>query len=366
MKRIVIDARESGTSTGRYIDKLIEYLHQLKPTDEIIVLTHEHRQNFFRQVAPNFRIVISAYKEFTLDEQLGLAWQLYRLRADLVHFGMTQQPLLYWKKSITTMHDITMVRFKDPTKNDLVFTLKQWVYRLVIWWAAHKSKRVIVPTEFVKNDIVAFAHAKAAKFVVTYESADKIADSPAPVDDLDKHPFILYVGRPAPHKNLDRLVEAFAKLKKNQPKLKLVLAGRYDARYKLLADRVKKYAVPDVVFTDFVTDGGLRWLYEHASAYVFPSLSEGFGLPGLEAMQYGLPVVSSNATCLPEVYKDAVLYFDPLDTDDMASKLNQVLTDQALATKLENNSQALLHQYSWAKMAKQTLQEYVAVLYKTR
>jgi glycosyltransferase involved in cell wall biosynthesis len=363
MKRIVIDAREYPSSTGRYIRNLIAYLEKTDQQHQYVVLLRPDDLKLYQPKNPNFTVAASRYKEFSFGEQIGFAWQLYRLKADLVHFGMTQQPLLYWKRSITTIHDITMVRFTDPTKNKLKFGFRQFVYKLVIWFAAHKSKRVIVPSEFVKNDLVKFARVNPKKVVVTYESANEITKTAQPVDGLNKYSYILYVGRPGAHKNLDRLVEAFAKLKTTQPNLHLVLAGRNDERYELLASKVQQLGVKDVYFTGFISEGQLRWLYEHASAYVFPSLSEGFGLPGLEAMQYGVPVVSSNATCLPEIYKDAAMYFDPLDVNDMAAKIESVLANKdQTVDDLINKGTALLKTYSWQKMAHQTLVEYAATL----
>src|SRR6185312_12046780 len=100
--RIVIDARESGTSTGRYVDKLVEYLYKLKPSHEIIVITKKGRVQFLRTLAPGFKVVESKYKEFGFGEQLGLLGQLKKLKPDLVHFGMTQQPIMYRGKKITT------------------------------------------------------------------------------------------------------------------------------------------------------------------------------------------------------------------------------------------------------------------------
>src|SRR5690606_8601175 len=112
--------------------------------------------------------------------------------------------------------------------------------------------------------------------------------------------FIMYVGRPLPHKNLRRLIQAFALLKEKHPELHLVLAGIKDVLYKRHERYVKKHGIQDVVFTGFISDGQLRWLYENCAAYAFPSLSEGFGLPGIEAMNQGAPVAASNATAIPE------------------------------------------------------------------
>ena len=158
------------------------------------------------------------------------------------------------------------------------------------------------------------------------------------------------------------LVEAFAKLKSSHPKLQLVLVGKIDDNYHLLQKYVKNRGVNDVVFTSFVSEEQLRWLYENAEAYVFPSLSEGFGLPGLEALVHGLPLVSSRATCLPEIYKGAALYFDPNSTEDMAEKIKLVLEDRGLASRLRHDGPKLAVHYSWHKTAQQTLEVYKSIL----
>ena len=116
MKKIVIDARESGTSTGRYVDKLIEYLHKLKPRFEIIILTKPHRLDFFHGIAPDFQAIEANHKEFTFGEQVAFKKQLDALQADLVHFGMVQQPVRYSGKVVTTMHDLTTPALKILTK----------------------------------------------------------------------------------------------------------------------------------------------------------------------------------------------------------------------------------------------------------
>lgn len=363
MKKIVIDARESGTSSGRYIDKLIEYLYQLKPKYKFVVLTKQKRVEFIKSIAPRFDVLESPFKEFTFAEQIGLLLQLRRQKPELVHFGFAQQPVLYFGKTVTTMHDLTTARFRNPTKNWLVFTFKRWVYKWVNKIAAHKSAAVITPTEFVKEDVAKFAHINSRKITVTYEAADKITEDPEPVEGLDEDSvFIMYVGRPQPHKNLDRLIEAFALLKQNHAELKLVLAGKKDVLYRHIATKIKYRDIPDIIFTGFVSEGQLRWLYENTIAYVFPSLSEGFGLPGLEAMVHGAPVVSSNATCLPEVYGDAAEYFDPLEVEDMAKKIGKVIDSAKKRDQLIADGKKQAAKYSWQRMAEQTLAVYKEVL----
>ncbi len=363
MAKIAIDARElNGTGTGTYLKHLLRELQQLDTEHKYLVLLKPKDMEDWKTTSRNFTKVPCRYKEFTFAEQLGFWKQLHVLKPDLVHFTMVQQPVLYQGKVVTTMHDLTTTRFRNPAKNWLIFTIKQQVYKLVNYWAAHKSQALIAPSEFVKDDIARFASINSRKITVTYEAADAIKESPEALPELIDQQFIMYTGRPQPHKNLDRLVEAFGILRQQNPALRLVLAGKKDVLYKQLEKRALAKGIKNIIFTGFVSEGQLRWLYENTNAYVFPSLSEGFGLPGLEAMIHGAPVVSSNATCLPEVYKDAAEYFDPLDTQAMADAIQKVLSDDKLRKRLIKRGNVVANSYSWQRMAEQTLEIYNQLL----
>lgn len=155
---------------------------------------------------------------------------------------------------------------------------------------------------------------------------------------------------------------AFSEIRKAHPSLYLALAGKKDSNYDRIADAVKARGIKNVVFTNFISDGQLKWMYQNCQAYIFPSLSEGFGLPGLEAMVHGAPVISSNATCLPEVYGSAAHYFDPSDAKDMVSKITEVLDNPGLRETLIKAGRLQAQKYSWDRMAKQTLGIYKQVL----
>jgi len=360
--KIVIDARELRTSTGRYMERLLHYLQLLDDGHEYVVLLKPADMDGWKPTNPRFRKVACMYKEFTFGEQIGFKRQLEELKPDLVHFGMTQQPVFYRGKTVTTVHDLTTIRFRNPAKNWLVFALKQQIYKWVIKRVAAKSTHLITPTEFVKNDVMEFTGVNPGKITVTHEAADKITAPPEPVGGLAQASFIMYVGRPTPHKNLDRLVRAFSAAQKTHQDLHLVLVGKTDDNYRRLQAATEQQGIKNVLFTGFVPEGQLRWLYEHARAYVFPSLSEGFGLPGLEAMAHGCPLLSSSATCLPEVYQNAALYFDPADVDDIADKIAALLDNPQLAQKLTAEGYNLQNNYSWQRMAEQTLEIYQQVL----
>jgi glycosyltransferase involved in cell wall biosynthesis len=362
MSKIVLCSREWNTSTGRYVRSLVEYLQKIDHKNQYVILMKPEDLKTWQPTNKNFQKMACPYKDYTFAEQVGLKKQLDSLNADLVHFTMAQQPLLYRKKVITTIQDLTLLRFKNPTKNQLKMAIKQVVYGRLNKAVARKQPYLITPSEFVKQDIAAYAKVDLEKIYVTHESADPINDKPEPMKSLVGKQFIMYIGQPSPHKNLPRLIEAFEILKKSHPDLKLVLAGKSNPIYELIKKQAEQKGVSGIVFTGLVSEGELRWLYNNCQAYVFPSLSEGFGLPGLEAMIHNAPVVSSNATCLPEIYADAAHYFDPLNVEDMAEKISEVLEDQKLREQLVKNGKKRIKDFSWKRMAEQTLSLYNKVL----
>jgi GT2 family glycosyltransferase/glycosyltransferase involved in cell wall biosynthesis len=362
-KTVLVDARESGTSSGRYVDKLLEYLHKENLDFKVVLLAKKHRLDYLKNLVPNFDVVETKYKEFTFGEQFGLLFQIKRLKPDLVFFPMVQQPIFYRGPVVTMMQDLTTTRFNNPTKNRLIFSVKQHIYKHVNRVVAKKSRAILTFTEFVKNEVAIFCKVTPNKITVTPLAADKITVPATAIKNLYSERFICYVGRPQTHKNLNRLVEAFTMLSKTEPDLYLVFAGKKDDLYQKLEELVVSKGLSErVIFTDFLSEGELRWLYENAAAYVFPSLSEGFGLPSLEAMVHSCPVVSSNASCLPEVNGEAAIYFNPEDVNDMAQKISSVINNDKLQQELikKGHSQAL--RYSWQTTARKTLEVFYDVL----
>jgi glycosyltransferase involved in cell wall biosynthesis len=365
MAKIVIDAREINTTTGRYIYRLVQYLQKIDNENQYLILLDPKDIDTCQLLAKNFSKVSCPYKKFTFGEQLGLNKQLKALKPDLVHFTMPHQPILYRGKVVTTVHDLTGIRFKNPSANPLVIAVKQQVFKFVLWYVPKKSTLVITPSEYTKKDVVGFSHINPDKVIVTYEAAEEFLDPIDPIKSLQSKEFIMYLGRPQPHKNLSRLIEAFAMLKKDHPNLLLILAGRRDAVYDSYIKVAKKLGVEDsVTYTDYIPDGQLKWLYRACKAYIFPSLGEGFGLPGLEAMAHGAPVVCSTATSLPEVYGNGAWYFNPEDVRDMAKSINEVLINTDLRNKLIRAGREQSAKYSWQRMAEQTLNVYKKALEK--
>ncbi len=365
-KHIVIDARIRRASTGRPVDRLLEYLPALDGENRYTILLEPGDD--WKSPSRKFKTVACKYRQFSFNplQQIAYSWQLYRLRPDLVHFTLTcQQPLFYFGRQITMTHDLTMLKYTRAGRlPEWLHKIRMLGYRLLLWQSHKKAAKILVPTEYVRDAVNKYHLFTARKVVVTLEASEPPLPGRAEKPEYAPDEFILYVGSAFPHKNLDRLIEAFEILKEHHPNLKLVLVGKMEYHAKQLRRWAKKrlYA-QDIIFTGFVPDGELKWLYTNAKAYVFPSLSEGFGLPGLEAMVHGCPVVSSNATSLPEVHGDAAVYFDPEDIADMAEKINQVLaaTPKARQELIEKGKRQAA-KFSWRHMAEQTVAVYRELL----
>jgi len=357
MSHIAIDARIINSSTGTYVERLLTYLQEVDTVNQYSVIVPFNDVNYWKPTATNFKVITADFKNYSLSEQIGFKRFLDKLHPDLVHFCMPQQPILYKGKHVTTFHDLTLLQTYNSDKNWFVFHTKQQVGKFVFKSVAKSSQHIITPTKFTKNELVKFAKVSPDKITVTYEAADVFIDQLTPY----KHPFnryILYVGQQSDYKNIRSLGDAHQKLLSKYPDLGLILVGKKNASIisneKYFTD--KKYR--NILFTDFIPNNQRDWLYTNTAAYMFPSLMEGFGLPGLEAMGYGAPIVSSSATCLPEVYGDAALYFDPTNTDDIASAINQVLSDDNLRNNLIKKGHEQIKKYSWKRMAEQTYSVY--------
>lgn len=367
VKHIVIDARIRRSSTGRYTDRLVTHLQNIDKQNKYTILVEA--DDDWQMDNPNFSTLKIPFAQFSFNplDQIKFAQALYRLKPDLVHFTMTQQPLFYFGKIVTTTHDLTMFRHTRPSRyNSFMHKLGIVLLRFMYWQSHRKSKRIIAPTIFVAGDIAKMHPFTKGKLVVTHEASEPpLKEASKPLAGVRK-PFIMHVGAPFPHKNLDSLLKAFELIKIEQPDLQLVLPGKMKDQFKkdfdgwLSENKFKD----DVVVPGFVDDRELKWLYENTGCYVLPSLSEGFGLPGLEAMAHNAPVAAADNTCMPEVYGDAALFFNPLDIHNIAVVVNEILTNPEVADKLRTLGKKRLSLYSWEKMSKLTLSVYDMVLDK--
>lgn len=357
-KHIVIDARIRKTSTGRPVDRLLEYLQQLDSGNTYTIVLA--KDDDWRPKNRKFKVVHSRFPIFSLNplQQVLYAHQLHKLEPDLVFFTMSgQQPIFYFSKQITFTHDLTMMKYARAGRMPgWVHSLRMQGYRFLMWQGHKKATKILVPSEYVREAVLKYHVFTQRKVVVTYEASEPPIKSEAkPVEGVHE-PFIMHAGSPFPHKNIKRLIKVFEKLRENNPELTLVLAGRREYYFKKLESWAReRESYSYIKFTDFVSDAQLKWLYQNAECYVLPSLSEGFGLPGLEAMAHGCTLVSSNATCLPEIYGDAAEYFDPRDSSTMQRALSKVLSNEKIQKELVDKGSAQVKKYSWKRMGEEIL-----------
>ncbi len=361
---IVIDARIRRSSTGRYTDRLVTHLQNLDDFNRYTILVQP--DDPWKMHSPAFTTLPCPYPQFSFNplHQLGFAWQLYRLKPSLVHFTMTQQPLLYFGNIVTTTHDLLMFYFvRRGTTPMVVYWVKMRLYHFLMWWSHKKSNRIIVPTHGVAKELITMQPFTKKKLAVTYEASEPPLPMPAVKPADAPKEFIMYLGNAFPHKNVWKLAQAFDVLHHEHPNLHLVLVGKKEKHYEELEQQVTTLASRDFIhITGFLPDEQAKWLYTHTRVFVTASLGEGWGLPGLEAMAHGAPVVSSGVSVMPEVYGEAALYCDPHSAADIADKIDQVLTNSTLRDKLIANGAKQLKKYSWNKMAEETLTVYKAVL----
>lgn len=362
--RIVIDARMLyWTGVGLYTRELLQQLEQLDRVNEYVVLVRPDDWEKWTPRAGNFQKIKVDINPYTFAEQLRLPGVIRRLKPDLVHFSAPNAPLLYHGRRVVTVHDLTLLNFdtsRGTGAGKLVRGLKrqpfQWVFRNDVRGAAY----IFTVTNFVRGQLIVKWRVSDERIVVTPNAIDPQWDEPEPINKYGAgDEYLFYVGNYYPYKNVDSSVEAFAEVAPKFPRLKLVLAGQADYFRTELERKVEAMGLQDrVVFAGRVTDGEKMSLFQGAKVYLNPSFSEGFGLQGLEAMATGAPVLAADATCLPEVYGDAALYFDPHDPHDQAEKMTKLLTDDGLRQRLMDAGKERLKHFSWRETAEKTLDVY--------
>lgn len=355
---IAIDARIINSSTGRYVERLVHYLQEVDRLNRYTILIPSKDVGFFTPAAPNFSVKVADFKNYSWSEQTRFKKFLDGLRPDLVHFCMPQQPVLYKGAHVTTIHDLTLLKTYNSDKPWLTYHFKQLVGRFVFKRVGKTSRHILTPSQFTKDEYIKLSGIADDKITVTYEAADVFIDKLVPYTHPFKR-FLLYVGQQSDYKNIRRLAAAHQLLLQSQPDLGLILVGRKDDTATKNERYFTKQGYRNVLFTGFIPDEQRDWLYTQCAVYVFPSLMEGFGLPGLEAMGYGAPVASSFATCLPEIYKDAAYYFDPTRHEDMARAIKDILVNPDLRDSLVIKGYEQVNNYSWKRMAEQTHAVYI-------
>ena len=325
--------------------------------------------------ASNCKIEILDIPHYSGGEQTKLLKYLNEKQFDLVHFTQFNHPIFYKGNFVVTVHDLTMLGHLHRQN-----PLKRIAFNKVMKAAALNSAKIITVSETSKKDILDYYDIPASKIVVTYLGVDakynlKVKNETEKIDVFKKKykiedQYILYTGMWKRHKNLLRALEAYEIAAKKgeigNRNIQFVMAGKVDENEEEVIDKIKEIndslGRKAVVATGFVLEEELPIAYAGASVYIIPSLSEGFGLPPLEAMACGTPVISSKESCMPEILGDAPLYFDPYNINEIAEVMEKVIIDKDLRQSMIPKGLEQVRKYSWDDTAEKTLAVYKQTL----
>jgi glycosyltransferase involved in cell wall biosynthesis len=370
--RVAIDIRRiTEFGVGTYTRNAIRTLARLDQENEYFLIGIPGKLGDIEPLPPNFVTVPCQPNEFTVASYLELHRILKQNRCDLLHV-----PHLFWKPQrvpcpyVVTVHDLFDHMYRVNSQSNVKRSLHFQFTRRVL----HRAARIFAVSNFSKKDTERLFGVPAAKIEVIYNAIDdrfRLGHA----SDAEREfiaeryqvncPFLLYAGRISPHKNVVRIIEAFAALRNELNKeglyedLKLIIIGDEVSKHPDLRRACVKGGVQnDVRFLGFVPIDVLRIFYDQAKIFVFPSLYEGFGLPPLEAMAHATPVVTSNTSSIPEVVGNAAVMVNPENVFEIMRALHRVLVDQALREKLKARGLQQVERFSWDAGVRRMLQIY--------
>lgn len=371
--RIIIDVRRiNDFGVGTYIRNLIQGLAALDRENTYVLVALRPDEPDLAGLPPNFITVVYGRPDTDWLNQFSFYFFLKELKPDLIHLPMNIVPLLMPRPYVVTIHDMSSLLFTE--RWHLRRSIRLFLFRRGLL----RAEQVIAVSVATRRDVENLLNIPAERIRQIYDAPDERfarlnADPAEEMAERQRileryqinYPFVLYAGAVRPQKNIPRLVEAFAVLRgdlENHPvykDLRLIIIGDEISKYPSVRRAVIKTRVEDVVrFLGFVPLDALRVFFGAASVFAFPSLYEGFGLPPLEAMISGTPVVTSNVSSLPEVVGNAAVMVNPENVFDIARGLREVLVDESLRAELIRKGYQQARRFSWSQTARQVLEIY--------
>jgi glycosyltransferase involved in cell wall biosynthesis len=368
--RIAIDIRKINEfGVGTYIWNLVRNLGGIDPQNEYLLIGSHRNFHELGPLPPNFRQLYQPEEETLWKHHITIPFALRRQNVDIVHVPHHEAPFFNPSKLVVTMHDCVHLLFPHEQSSKFQNYRSYLQTKRVV----ESAKHVLAVSKSTKEDLINIFELPEPKISVVYNALDErfaFAHNPEERKHVLeryqlKDPFVLYAGKIRPHKNLQRLIEAFAVLKSElidddkYKNLKLIIIGDELSKHQYLRLTViRSGAQQDVRFFGFVPYPILRVFYQSAALFAFPSLYEGFGLPPLEAMANRTPVIASNTSSLPEVLDDAAVLVNPENVFDIARGMKLILYDEVLRQKLIQKGVEQVSKFSWKLAAEKVLQIY--------
>ncbi len=357
---IGVDANEANVSekvgVSVYTLKLLEYFQKKAAKNQEFIVFLKNKPSSDLPAETEFFNYAVIHGDF-LWSQTFLPLELYKRKALGQRIQVFFSPAHYIPRfcpvpAVVAIHDLSYFYYPDEFLKKDLYQLKNWTK-----YSVEKAKKVIAVSKTTKKDIIKFYQVPEEKIEVIYNGYEKTSPQhPSLIKEKKKGQYILYAGTLQPRKNIDTLIEAFYKFRKNYPEFKLVIVGKKGWLYEHIFKKVDELNLKkEVVFKGYVSDDELSVLYRDAFCFVMPSLYEGFGIPIVEAMSFGCPVISSFTSSLPEVGGDACLYFDPRSPQELAKKLKKLTENRKLRSDLIKKGRERIKLFSWQKCAEETL-----------
>ncbi len=362
---IAIDARKvRDFGIGTYVRNLIRELAEIDRENIYFVVTGPAGRDQFKRLPDNFHVTLQRSPVYSIRELFALSWHLLRLKVDLYHATHYVMPWFVPCRSVVTIHDIIHLLYPEFLPNRLAFLYAERMIRRSL----QRGDRIISVSRNTRTDLMSYFQVDGEKIDVIYNGIDDEFRKVLPDDDLKRwlrnlgleRPYLLFVGNPKPHKNLDNVVKAYAQaLKLHDFPHRLVCVGDRGGLEFKIRQRASQLGIEDrILLLGHVAQEALPAIYQGAAAFLYPTLYEGFGLPAVEAMASGVPVITSNTSALKEIAAGYADLVGPLDVDTMAQSIVRMVSDTDHRKSLRKLGRRRSEDFHWRQAAVKTLEIY--------
>ena len=367
---IGIDARKiQDFGIGTYVRNLIRSLAAIDGENRYVLLAKPGDREGLLDLPRNFQVVLESSPVYSLRELVALSWQLYRRKLDLYHSTHYVLPAWVGSKVVVTIHDIIHLLYPEFLPSNLAFLYAQRMIRRSL----HRGDHVIAVSHNTKNDLMHHFEVDGSKIEVIHNGVEEVFRHRLPAEDLQRwlrdlgvtQPYLLFVGNPAkPHKNLDTVVQAYARARRMaQFDAPLICVGSRQGSEFKIRQRANYLGIGDKVrLLGHVAQEALPAIYQGATLFLYPTLYEGFGLPVIEAMASGVPVITSNTSALKEIAEGYAHLVDPLDLDGIAKAIAHLMGSPEAREKLARLGERRAEDFNWERTAQRTLAAYLSVI----